>query len=164
MEIQEFLARLNASGSELRYRLPTEAEWEYACRAGTTTPFSTGANLTTEQANYNGSFPYADFPAGAYREHPTAAGTFPLNPWGLADMHGNVWEWTSDWYGPYTAGSVVDPQGAPSGEKRVIRGGSWYFDANSARCALALQPLAAGSRIQSWFSGSGRSTGAMNAY
>ena len=136
LEIQDFLARLNAGGAELRYRLPTESEWEYACRAGTTTAFSTGANLTTEQANYNGNFPYADFPAGTYRERPTTAGTFPLNPWGLADMHGNVWEWTSDWYGPYSAASAIDPQGASSGDKRVIRGGSWYFDANSARCAL----------------------------
>jgi sulfatase modifying factor 1 len=142
IEIAQFLDRLNASaaaapeGERLRYRLPTEAEWEYACRAGTRTPFSTGANLTTAQANYNGAFPYAGFPKGLARGQPIAAGALPPNPWGLADMHGNVWEWTSDWYAPYAPGAAVDPHGPAAGEKRVIRGGSWYFDANSARCAL----------------------------
>jgi formylglycine-generating enzyme required for sulfatase activity len=135
-EVEDFLRRLNSARSARHYRLPTEAEWEYACRAGTTTTFSTGANLTTDQANYNGTFPYAGFPKGAYREHPTPVGSFPLNRWGLGDMHGNVWEWTSDWYGSYGAGPETDPRGPASGEKKVIRGGSWYFDANSARCAL----------------------------
>jgi formylglycine-generating enzyme required for sulfatase activity len=136
IDIEEFLRRLNAKSRTVRYRLPTEAEWEYACRAGTTTPFSTGDNLTTDQANYNGRFPYATFPAGIYREEPTPAGSFSPNAWGLFDMHGNVWEWTGDWYGPYASGAVSDPKGPGSGEKRVIRGGSWFFDANSARCAL----------------------------
>lgn len=134
-EVEQFLARVNDGATEFTYRLPTEAEWEYACRAGTTTPFFTGANLTTDQANYNGTFPYGGFPAGLYRERPTAVGTFPPNAWGLADMHGNVWEWTSDWYAPYPAGSATDPHGPSSGEKKAIRGGSWYFDATSARCA-----------------------------
>ena len=139
LDVQRFLEKLNAHGPQtLRYRLPTEAEWEYACRARTTGPFSTGENLTPAQANYNGHQPYGSFPAGEFRQKPTPAGTFPLNPWGLADMHGNVWEWTSDWYGPYaeSAAANIDPHGTPSGEKRVIRGGSWFFDANSARCAL----------------------------
>jgi formylglycine-generating enzyme required for sulfatase activity len=137
-DVQRFLAKLNARADGLRYRLPTEAEWEYACRARTTGPFSTGENLTTAQANYNGTQPYGTFPAGEFRQKPTPAGTFPLNPWGLADMHGNVWEWTSDWYGPYgeTTAANIDPHGPAGGEKRVIRGGSWFFDANSARCAL----------------------------
>jgi formylglycine-generating enzyme required for sulfatase activity len=141
-EVQQFLDKLNAttqpmtSGDRLRYRLPTESEWEYACRAGTTTPFSTGENLTTEQANYNGAHPYAAFPKGPNREQPTPTGTFPPNPWGLADVHGNVWEWTSDWYAPYSTGPATDPRGPAIGTRRVIRGGSWYFDANSARCAL----------------------------
>jgi formylglycine-generating enzyme required for sulfatase activity len=140
-EVLRFLDAINAaaaasaSSGALHYRLPTEAEWEYACRAGTTTPFSTGANLTTAQANYNGSFPYAGFSTGLKRGHPTPAGAFAPNPWGLSDMHGNVWEWTSDWYAPYGS-DAVDPHGPASGEKRVIRGGSWFFDANSARCAL----------------------------
>jgi formylglycine-generating enzyme required for sulfatase activity len=141
-EVEEFLSRLNArpvsATTALRYRLPTEAEWEYACRAHSTGPFSTGENLTTAQANYNGRFPYGSFPAGEFRQKPTPAGAFSPNTWGLHDMHGNVWEWTSDWHGPYGDGAAanIDPHGAASGEKRVIRGGSWFFDANSARCAL----------------------------
>ena len=125
-------------GPRLRYRLPTEAEWEYACRAGTTGPFSTGEDLTTAQANYNGKFPYRSAPTGEYRQRPIPVGSFSLNPWGLGDMHGNVWEWTSDWYSPYqdSPAENIDPRGPASGDKRVIRGGSWYFDANSARCAL----------------------------
>jgi len=137
-EAQQFLARLNNRSKTRRYRLPTEAEWEYACRARTTGPFSTGDNLTTAEANYNGTQPYGAFPAGEFRQKTTASGAFPLNPWGLADMHGNVWEWTADWYGPYGESRTVntDPRGPAAGEKRVIRGGSWFFDANSARCGL----------------------------
>ena len=144
-DVQQFLTKLNtrvASSSSktasLRYRLPTEAEWEYACRARTTGPFSTGENLTTAQANYNGSRPSGTVSAGEFRQKPTPVGSFPLNPWGFADMHGNVWEWTADWYGPYgdSAAVNVDSRGPEAGEKRVIRGGSWLFDANSARCAL----------------------------
>jgi formylglycine-generating enzyme required for sulfatase activity len=138
-DVQAFLDALNRTAvrsenpvlRRARFRLPTEAEWEYACRAGTTTPFSTGRNLTTAQANYNGRFPYPTFAPGQYRGHPTAVESFAPNAWGLYDMHGNVWEWTSDGYGPYGA---AQPGGADT--KKVIRGGSWYFDANSARCAL----------------------------
>ena len=151
LEVQQFLTKLNErvvarktaganapKESSLRFRLPTEAEWEYACRARTTGPFSTGENLTTAQANYNGMSPYASFPAGEFRQRPTPVGTFPLNAWGLADMHGNVWEWTADWYGPNaeTVTANIDPHGPSSGEKRVIRGGAWNVDANSARCGL----------------------------
>ena len=142
LDIQQFLGRLSAkaAGSKdtWRYRLPTEAEWEYACRAGTTGPFSTGENLTTQQANYDGRQPYMSFPPGEFRQQPTPIGTFALNPWGLADMHGNVWEWTADWYGPFSddATANMDPRGPTSGERRVVRGGSWTVDANSTRCAL----------------------------
>ena len=85
----------------------------------------TGDALMPSQANYRG-------------KSTVAVGSFPLNPWGFADLHGNVWEWTSDWYGPYAESHTanIDPHGPASGEKRVIRGGSWYFDADSARCAL----------------------------
>ncbi len=80
-------------------RLPTEAEWEYACRAGTTTPFNTGENLTTDQANYDGNFPYNSNPKGKYRENTIPVDSFASNAWGLYNMHGNVYEWCSDWYG-----------------------------------------------------------------
>jgi len=144
-DVQQFIAKLNervAAGRSndrpLRYRLPTEAEWEYACRAGTTGPFSTGENVTTDQANYNGRFPYSSFATGEFRQRPTTVGSFPSNRWGLSDMHGNVWEWTADWYGAYAEDGAanIDPRGPDSGDTRVIRGGSWYFDANSARCGL----------------------------
>jgi formylglycine-generating enzyme required for sulfatase activity len=108
------------------YRLPTEAEWEYACRAGTTTPFSTGNNITTSQANYNGNYPYNGNAKGTYQLKTTPAGSFAPNAWGLYDMHGNVWEWCWDWYGDY-AQAQTDPMGAGSGSSRVNRGGSWYY-------------------------------------
>jgi len=147
-EVQQFMARLNARTTtasaqavRLRFRLPSEAEWEYACRANTTGPFSTGENVTTAQANYNGTFPYppaGKAAAGDFRKQPVAVGSFPFNPLGLADMHGNVWEWTADWYGPYSEihAANIDPRGAAGSDKRVIRGGSWAFDGNSARCGL----------------------------
>jgi formylglycine-generating enzyme required for sulfatase activity len=135
-DVQQFLAALNAqSDRQLAYRLPTESEWEYACRAGSVTPFFTGDTITTAQANYNGKEPYGKAPAGQFRQRPTRAGGFPANAWGLQDMHGNVWEWTSDWYAPYPAEDAIDPTGPESGETRVIRGGSWQADAASVRCA-----------------------------
>ena len=110
----------NANG----YRLPTEAEWEYACRAGTKTPFSTGNNITTGQANYDGNYPYNNNAKGEYRQRTTPVGSFAANPWGLHDMHGNVWEWCWDWYDGYPSGAQRDPAGAVSGYYRVMRGGS----------------------------------------
>jgi len=118
------------------YRLPTEAEWEYACRAGTTTPFSTGNNITTDQANYNGNYPYNNNATGEYRERTTEVGSFAPNPWGLYDMHGNVWEWCWDWYEGYASGAQTDPKGASSGTIRMLRGGSWFNNARYLRSAL----------------------------
>ena len=111
------------------YRLPTEAEWEYACRAGTTAPFSFGETIYTNQVNYDGSFAYGDKGEAAPRKArrgPSPVGLFPPNPWGLHDMHGNVWEWCSDWYGKYSDKSQKDPIGPSSGTGRVVRGGCWY--------------------------------------
>jgi formylglycine-generating enzyme required for sulfatase activity len=118
------------------YRFPTEAEWEYACRAGSTTPFSTGGNITTNQANYNGNNPYNNNAKGTYREKMTAAGSCAANDWGLYDMHGNVWEWCWDWYGAYGTGTQTDPMGAVSGANRVCRGGSWRSSAGDVRSAF----------------------------
>jgi len=115
------------------YRLPTEAEWEYACRAGTTTPFSTGNNITTEQANYDGNFPYNNNPKGTYQKKPMPVGSFAPNAWGLYDMHGNVWEWCWDWYGSYAIGPQTDPLGPASGSSRVMRGGGWSNSAGRVR-------------------------------
>jgi formylglycine-generating enzyme len=80
------------------YRLPTEAEWEYACRAGSSTPFNTGENVTTSQANYNGNYPYSNYPKGECRQNTVPVDSFAPNAWGLYNMHGNVFEWCSDWY------------------------------------------------------------------
>ncbi|GHV79961.1 hypothetical protein AGMMS49944_17520 [Spirochaetia bacterium] len=124
----------NASG----YRLPTEAEWEYACRAGTATPFSTGNNITTSQANYDGNSPYNSNAKGTYREKTTAAGSFTPNSWGLYDMHGNVWEWCWDWYDDYSNGAQTEPTGAASGSYRVLRGGGWLYSAHFLRSAYRL--------------------------
>jgi formylglycine-generating enzyme required for sulfatase activity len=122
----------NANG----YRLPTEAEWEYACRAGTTTPFSTGNNITTSQANYDGNYPYNNNAKGGYREKTTPVGNFAPNPWGLYDMHGNVNEWCWEWFGDYSSGSQTDPVGAVTGIGRVLRGGSWFDDGQLLRSAI----------------------------
>jgi len=133
-ECQDFCKRLSQQDGK-PYRLPSEAEWEYACRAGTTTPFSFGATINTDQVNYNGDYPYGTGRKGVYREETTPAGSFPANAWGLFDMHGNVWEWCQDWYGPCPESDIKDPQGPNSGESRVLRGGSWGGDATGCRAA-----------------------------
>jgi formylglycine-generating enzyme required for sulfatase activity len=114
-------------------RLPTEAEWEYACRAGTTTPFNTGRNLTTSQANYDGNHPYDGNDKGSHLGHAQPTGSYLPNAWGLYDMHGNVLEWCSDWYGPYSNSLQTDPQGPSSGSDRVLRSGCWYGNASNCR-------------------------------
>jgi len=133
-DCQAFIQALNRKTVQT-YRLPTEAEWEYACRAGTTTPFSTGGNLTTEQANYNGNYPYNNNRKGQHRKQTVAVDSFEPNAWGLYNMHGNVWEWCSDWYGVYESGRVENPGGSKNGSYRVLRGGSWSFGAEHCRSA-----------------------------
>ncbi len=125
-------------------RLPTEAEWEYACRAGTTTPFNTGENVTTKQANYNGNYPYKNFPQGDYLVKTTPVGSYDANAWGLYDTHGNVYDWCRDWYdGEYYATckksrphGIENPEGPESGSFRVLRGGLWDGYAQDCRSAF----------------------------
>ncbi|MGZ6223436.1 MAG: formylglycine-generating enzyme family protein [Syntrophales bacterium] len=135
-DIQNFIRKLNRQEGTDKYRLPMEAEWEYAARAGTITPFHTGDCLSTDQANYNGEHPLSGCPKGEYRQKTVRVGSFAPNAWGLYDMHANVWEWVQDWYGPYPSSSVIDPTGPSSGSRRVIRGGSWYNYAYYCRSAF----------------------------
>ena len=114
-----FIKILNAKTSD-RYRLPTEAEWEYSCRAGTTTAYSCGDNLKKSDANIDG-------------DSIKAVGSYRPNAFGLYDMHGNVFEWCNDCYANYPAGAVIDPKGPATGKSRVLRGGSYYWTASIAR-------------------------------
>jgi len=125
-DCQAFIAKLNARG-DCGFALPTEAQWEYACRAGTTTPFHFGQTLSTDQGNYDGNFTYGRGRKGVYREKTTPVGSFSANAWGLHDMHGNVWEWCADWYDEdyYGKSPSRNPAGPTSGSKRVDRGGGW---------------------------------------
>jgi formylglycine-generating enzyme required for sulfatase activity len=124
-DAQEFIRRLNARLSNANYRLPREAEWEFAARAGQSTPFGFGATITPELENYRWDTPYGNAPKKAYLGHPVKVGSYAPNPLGLFDMHGNVWEWCEDWYGPYPSAEVTDPTGPGSGSLRVDRGGGW---------------------------------------
>lgn len=133
--VYEFIKRLNRKVGSDKYRLPTEAEWEYACRAGTTTRFYTGKCLSTDEANYQGNFPFFGCPYGKYKSETVKVGSFPPNPWGLYDMHGNVWEWCQDFKGEYPSDHVTDPKGPLLGSSRVVRGGSWGRGALACRAA-----------------------------
>ena len=132
------------------YRLPTETEWEYACRAGTTTPYSTGSSITARQANLNVG-------------KPTEVGSFAPNPWGLYDMHGNIGEWCWDWFGRYTSGVQTNPVGVSSSSVRVIRGGSLYHgDAEYHRSSQRFYGNPSGQGYgwsTSWVKGQNRNVG-----
>ncbi|GEM_PF-774905 len=140
-EAVEFCKRLSLATGR-KYRLPTEAEWEYACRAGTETPFAFGETITPEIVNYNGESPYAMTPSARNRRQTVAVGSLGVaNGFGLYDMHGNVWEWCMDWYSENyyrqrtSDAPIDDPIGPSTGSKRVIRGGGWYPDAQNCRSA-----------------------------
>ncbi len=140
-DAMDFIARLTDEWS----RLPTEAEWEYACRAGTATPFHTGSCLPPDDVNYDGTSPYGTCPGGTFRRTTTQVGSFGANAWGLYDMHGNVSEWCSDGYGAtyYEISPGEDPAGPPSGAYRVLRGGSWQCRAAQCRSAHRTRSLPA---------------------
>jgi len=133
-DCKAFLHTLS-SQEDMVYRLPTETEWEYSCRAGTTTPFYFGASISPDQANYNGRDSYGGGKTGVDRGSTTRVGSFPANGWGLHDMHGNVHEWCADWFGEYPKGDVVDPKGPESGDHRLHRGGSFTGPAMYVRSA-----------------------------
>ena len=139
-DMQELTQQLNEAAGEEIYRLPTEAEWEYACRAGTTTWWSFG----DDEARLGD---YAWYRANAWDaglEYAQPVGTKQPNPWGLYDMHGNVIEWCQDWYGSYTSNSQVDPTGPSSGSSRVSRGGNFDWGARGARSAIRYFTLPSG--------------------
>ena len=135
-DCQKFIQRVNAQ-SNCGARLPTEAEWEYACRAGTTTAYHWGNALNGDKANCNGKdYPYGTEVKGPYLKKTTRVGSYDANPWGFYDMHGNVQEWCQDWYGgPYPGVAETDPIGSASGVRRVLRGGSFDSGARSCRSA-----------------------------
>jgi len=134
LEAQEFCKKLSEKEGR-NYRLPTEAEWEYACRAGTTTPFYTGSTISTDQANYNGNFTYGNGVKGVDRKKTTPVGSFAPNAWGLYDMHGNVWEWCQSAYEGYPYDADDGRNAYNNHVTRVDRGGSWNLNPRNCRSA-----------------------------
>jgi formylglycine-generating enzyme required for sulfatase activity len=137
-DVQGYLAWLSQTTGHT-YRLPTESEWEYACRAGTVTTFNFGEIIHTELANYDGHFTYNGGPRGDFRRGTSRIDSFPPNAWGLCDMHGNVWEWTQDtvhenYHGAPIDGSAWDQGGDPG--RRILRGGCWLYNPRYLRSAL----------------------------
>lgn len=133
--ILTFMERLKSRIPGLVFRLPSEAEWEYGCRAGTTTPFWFGDSLSTDNANYDGNYPYNNDSKGKYRKRSLPVRSFARNPWGLYQMHGNVWELCQDsWHGTYD-GAPTDGSAWEEGKNTVYRGGSWIGDGRILRSA-----------------------------
>ena len=130
-DVQRFIARLNAAQGG-GFRLPTEAEWEYACRTGER---ADAGRIDDANANFDARYPLRGGRVGRYRGHPVPVASFPADRRGVYDMRGNVWEWCADGYAAYRSGDAVDPVGPEGAAKKVIRGGSWYFDAASCRCS-----------------------------
>jgi formylglycine-generating enzyme required for sulfatase activity len=143
-DVRVFLEKLSSLEREREtgrtYRLPTEAQWEYSCRegGGEYRVFHHGNSLCSIQANFNGNFPYGGAARGPYLERTCQVGSYPANAFGLMDMHGNVWEWCSDWYARdyYETSPRRDPAGPSRGSGRVFRGGCWSSQARRCRSAL----------------------------
>jgi formylglycine-generating enzyme required for sulfatase activity/serine/threonine protein kinase len=136
-EAQEFMAKLNSKNllpAGWKWSLPSEAQWEYACRAGTTSVFSPGDSLTSHQANFDGNYPFGSVAKGPYLEKTSSVGKYSANAWGLLDMHGNVSEWCSDWFSQNLSGGT-DPTGSSPRFGPVLRGGSWLYGGQACRTA-----------------------------
>ena len=136
-DCQEFVRHLNQQEESKKYRLPTEAEWEYACRAGSSSAFANGP-VTQTGCAYDKHLDAIGWYCGNSGRRPHAAAKKIPNAFGLYDMHGNVWEWVEDWYGAYPSEAVTDPTGPASGSSRVLRGGGWHEDVEGCRSAVRL--------------------------
>lgn len=132
---QAFISKMNGLKADLKLCLPTEAQWEYACRAGTSTRFSWDDQIDSSLVNFDGNYPYNNSRKSEYREKTVAVKALPCNDWGLYQMHGNVREWCQDWFGAYPVGPVIDPQRPGTRDFRVLRGGSWFDDRRYCRSA-----------------------------
>ncbi|WP_339804624.1 formylglycine-generating enzyme family protein [uncultured Marinobacter sp.] len=139
--VEHYIRQLNSLEPDFRYRLPTEAEWEYAARAGTTTPFYFGHCPSAADGNMSGQQAVGDCTGFDRSSGPLPVKQYPPNPWGLYDMAGQTWELVSDWYGPYPVTAVTDPQGPEAGNYKVLRGGSWHFYPRHARSANRFQAV-----------------------
>lgn len=143
-DAKEFIVKLNELDTVYKYRLPSEAEWEYVARAGTKTAFAFGDTLSSEQANFDGSFPYGNVATGNYLQKTAEVGNYQPNAWGIYDMHGNVWEWVEDIYNRDYRGLKDD--GSPNlivgdEDSRILRGGSWVLNGWSLRSAVRNRSL-----------------------
>jgi uncharacterized protein (TIGR02996 family) len=135
-DCQEFCTRLTGQlNGQATVRLPTEAEWEYACRAGTTTEYHFGDVITPELANYDGKYSWNGSPKGPFRKETTDAGSFPANAWGLHDVHGNVWQWCANTYAAYELSAEIVDIEESNNNSRVVRGGAWDYDPIDCRAA-----------------------------
>ena len=135
-DAQEFIGKMNDMKPELKLQLPTEAQWEYACRAGSTTPFCWGEQINSEIVNFNSKHPYSNGKQSENRGETVDVESFYQNDWGLWQLHGNVLEWCQDWYGTYPEKIATDPVGPVTGDGRVLRGGSWFNTGMGCRSAF----------------------------
>ena len=140
-DARAYISWLNDKAPGKPYRLLSEAEWEYACRAGTSTPFWWGSSITPEQANYDGNYTYNGGSKGAYRQKTVPVDSFAPNPWGLYQMHGNVWEWCEDCWNDSYKDAPVDGSARTTGDCafRVLRGGSWDNVPGNLRAAFRVR-------------------------
>ncbi|PCJ11381.1 MAG: sulfatase-modifying factor protein [Gammaproteobacteria bacterium] len=136
--IEQLNRHVNSRGAQSgggQFRLPSEAEWEFSCRAETQTPFNVGNTITPDQLNYDGKFPYDNGAKGLYRKETVPVKSFSPNSWGLYEMHGNVLEWCQDYYGEYPKSEILNPLGPAKGNHRVLRGGTWIYSGRRCRSA-----------------------------